>query len=120
MKLSFMRTVTENGPVSIDELRRMAAGRSWELVKAVVDVARGVMLIDADLHADQEAELLASGSRQQDLWGINLYPDLPRAERVEFDSMINLRPSFGNASRAVDDPAIRERIMTLVNRLVQE
>ena len=77
------------------------------------------MLLDADLHADQEAELLASGSALADLWGINLYPDLPEPDWVEFDSMINLRPSFGNRSRGVDDAATREAIVELVGRLVR-
>lgn len=113
-----MKLVTDQDPISLEELGRMAAERFGDLVKAVVDVARGVMMIDADLHADQEAELLASGSRQADLWGINLYPELPGSDWLEFDSMINLRPSFGNRSRGVDDPAIRDRIAALVGRLV--
>ena len=114
-----MRTATEQNPVSMDELRRMAAGRFGDMVKAVVDLGRGIMLLDAEMHADQEAELLAGGSGQQDLWGINLYPALPGDDWLEFDSMINLRPSFGNRSRGVDDPATRERIATLVQRLVR-
>ena len=89
------------------------------MVKAVVDLRRGIMLLDADLHADQEAELLADGSAQEDLWGINLYPDMPDADWVEFDSMINLRPSFGNRSRGVDDPATREALAKLVEQLVR-
>jgi hypothetical protein len=76
------------------------------------------MVVDADLHADQEAQLLSEGSRQEDLWGINLYPDLLGNEWLEFDSMINLRPSFGNRSRGVDDPAIQDRIVDLVRELV--
>ena len=114
-----MRTVTDEDPISLDELRRLAAGRFGDLVKAVVDVERGIMVVDADLHADQEAELLAWGSLQQDVWGINLYPDLPESDWLEFDSMINLRPSFGNRSRGVDDPAVRERITRLVVGLVR-
>ncbi len=113
-----MRLVSETDRLPISELRRMAADRGWDLVKAVVDVARAIMLVDADLHADQEAELLASGSHQRDLWGINLYPDLPRADWLEFDSMINLRPSSGNRSRGVEDPATRQRVTMLVDRLV--
>ena len=69
------------------------------MVKAVVDVKRSIMLLDADLHADQEAELLSEGAAQRDPWGINLYPGLPGDEWLEFDSMINLRPPFGNRSR---------------------
>jgi hypothetical protein len=118
MVSDIMKEVTPHEPLTIEELRKMAADRSWDMVKAVVDLGRNVMLVDAELHSDQEAELLATGSRQQDLWGINLYPDLPRPDRIEFDSMINLRPSFGNRSRGVDDPAIRERIAALVDRLL--
>jgi hypothetical protein len=103
----------------MDELRQLAQGRFGDMVKAVVDLRRRVMLLDADMHADQEAELLAEGAVQQDLWGVNLYPDLGDADWLEFDSMINLRPSFGNRSRGVDDPATREAIATLVARLVR-
>ena len=113
-----MRTVTDGDPILLQELRRLAAERFGDLVKAVVDLERRVMIVDADLHADQEAELLASGSRQVDLWGINLYPDLAMSDWLEFDSMINLRPSFGNRSRGVDDPATRDRIADLVRDLV--
>lgn len=102
----------------MDELRQLAKGRFGDMVKAVVDLKRSVMLLDADMHADQEAELLAEGSAQQDLWGINLYPDLSDDDWLEFDSMINLRPSFGNRSRGVDDPATRHRLVTLVQQLV--
>ena len=101
-----MRTVTNEDPISLDELRRLAAGRFGDLVKAVVDLDRGIMIVDADLHADQEAELLAGGSQQRSDW-------------LEFDSMINLLPSFGNRSRGVDDPALRERIARLVVGLVR-
>lgn len=103
----------------MDELRVLAVGRFGDMVKAVVDLERDVMLLDADMHADQEAELLAGGSRQQDLWGINLYPDAPGSDWIEFDSMIILRPSFGNISRGVDDPEIRDQIARLVADLVK-
>jgi hypothetical protein len=114
-----MHKVTPQAPISLADLRGMAAARFGDLVKAVVDLERGVMVVDAEMHSDEEAELLADGSRQQALWGINLYPDLPEADWLEFDSMINLRPSLGNRSRSVDDAVIRERISEIVRRLVQ-
>ena len=103
----------------MDELRQLAAGRFGDMTKAVVDLKRGVMLLDAELHADQEAALLADGSAQEDLWGINLYPDVEGEDWLECDSMINLRPSFGNRSRGVDDASTRDAITQLVSRLVQ-
>ena len=102
----------------LDELRQMLGTRFNDLVKGVVDLRREVLLLDADMHADQEAALLAEGSTQSDLWGINLYPDLPEEDWLEFDSMINLRPSFGNRSRGVDNVVTRDAIAALVRRLV--
>ena len=90
------------------------------LVKAVVDIKLGIIVIDASLHADEEAHLLSSGSNQQDLWGINLYPALNGSEDfIEFGSMINLRPSQGNRSRSVTNPSVREKIRQIVNNLIK-
>ena len=111
-----MRTVAS--PIGLDELKRMAEAGFGVLVKAVVDVERRVMVVDAELQADQEAALLAQGSKQRDLWGVNLYPEMPAGEWVEFDSMVNLRPSQGNRSRGVDDPETRARILAVVEALV--
>lgn len=104
----------------LSELRQMSENGFGNLVKAVVDIEKGIMAVDAELHADQEALLLEQGSTQKDLWGINIYPDLPDEQRIEFDSMINLRPSFGNRSRAVDSPEIQKKIIEIVNRLIKQ
>jgi hypothetical protein len=114
-----MRRVTESDPILFDDVRALARGRFGDMVKGVVDLARGILLLDADMHADQEAELLAEGARQADLWGINLYPDMSEDDWLEFDSLINLRPSFGNRSRGVDDPGTRTAIAALVGRVVR-
>jgi len=101
------------------ELREIAGERFGDLVKAVVDIERRVMAIGGELHADEEQALLDQGSKQEDLWGINLYPDADGDGFLEFDSMINLRPSQGNRSRGVEDPEIRERIRALIVAFVR-
>ncbi|NOY50094.1 MAG: hypothetical protein GXO88_05990 [Chlorobi bacterium] len=95
----------------------MSAKTFGELVKAVVDVEKGVMVVDAELHADEEKTLIEIGSKQENLWGINLYPD-DEDDFIEFDSMINLRPSWGNSSRGVDDKDVKESIINIVEQLV--
>ncbi len=114
-----MRRITASDPISFDELRWLVPGRFRDFVKGVVDLGCGVLLIDADMHADQEAALLAEGADQRDLWGINLYPQIDGPDWLEFDPLINLRPSFGNRSRGVDDAATREAIRALVGSLVR-
>lgn len=105
--------------ISIEDLGKMADKGFGGLVKAVVDVDREIMVVDAELHADEESLLLDNGSQQEHLWGINLYPErIGDASLIEFDSMINLRPSGGNRSRGVDDPKVQEQIRTIVKKLV--
>ena len=89
------------------------------MVKGVVDVEKAVLALDAELHADLEALLLENGSEQKNLWGINLYLELQGDEFVEFDSMINMRPSQGNRSRGVDNPDIRKKIIEIVSSKVK-
>lgn len=89
-----------------------------DMVKAVVDVKKEILAVDAELHADLEKQLLESGSRQSDLWGINLYPGLSGDDFIEFDSMINIRPYQNNPSRDVLDQVVRERIISVVQKLI--
>ncbi len=101
-----------------EELKQMAARMFGDMVKAVVDIDRELMAVDAELHADLEALLLEDGSEQKNLWGINLYPDVPGDQLIEFDSMINMRPSRGNRSRGVEDDAIRRKVVSVVERML--
>ncbi|MBI1953674.1 MAG: hypothetical protein HYS41_06080 [Candidatus Omnitrophica bacterium] len=101
-------------PITLSELHQMAASTFGNLVKAVVDIHRGLMAVDAELHSDLEAALLEEGSRQKDLWGINLYPEMEGDHFVEFDSLINIRPSQSNQGRGVDDPETRKKIVEIV------
>lgn len=99
-----MRILIE--PIKIDELLHVAKESFGDMVKAVVDVEREIVAIDAELHSDLETLCLEDGSKQQSLWGINYYPEMEGEDFIEFDSMINLRPSQGNFSRGITDETI--------------
>jgi hypothetical protein len=107
-------------PISRAELRVLAEAGFGDMLKAVVDVGRGLMAIDGELHSDEEAVLLDDGSAQGDLWGINLYPAEAGDAWIEFDSMINVRPAQGNRSRGVDDDALSASIRRVVAALVRD
>jgi len=107
--------------ISLAELREMAEKMYGALVKADVDVARKIAIVDMEMHADGEAELLENGSKQEDLWGINLHPDKYGTDDfVEFDSMINIRPRQENPSRDVLDENVRAEIRAIVAGVVHE
>ncbi len=112
-----MQTLTQ--PISLKKLTTIAQERFGDMTKAVVDLEKQIMVVDADLHADQERLLLKQGSKQQNLWGINLYPELyPDEDWIEYDSMINLRPSEGNNTRGVDNIDTQQQIRLVVNKLI--
>ena len=111
----------EVSSISISELSELAQRMYGELVKGVVDINKQRLVIDAEMHSDEEAFLLESGSKQQDLWGINLYPaDYGTEDFIEFDSMINIRPSKNNRSRSVEDSGTCELISSIVDSIVHE
>ncbi len=105
--------------MTLTEVNQMAAAMFGNLVKAVVDVDKELLALDAELHSDLEALLIENGSKQKNLWGINLYPEMKGDDFVEFDSMINMRPSQGNRSRGVDNPEIRKKIMEIVEKTLE-
>lgn len=110
-----------NTPISIQEINKAAEAKFGQLVKAVVDIEKNIMAIDAGMHADEEKLLLENGSQQKNLWGVNLYPDkFGQTDFIEFDSMINLRPTQNNSSRAVEDEKTREKIIKTVISLVKK
>ncbi len=104
--------------ITAGELKELAQHIFENMIKGVVDIKREVLALDADLHSDLEALLLDDGSEQKDLWGINLYPGADESQYIEFDSMINLRPSQGNHSRGVDDEKIRSQIIAVVHKRI--
>ena len=106
-------------PVTLEELRKIAEERFGDMVKAVVDIEREIMAVGGDLHSDQEALLIENGSKQENLWGINIWLDRPMEEMIEFDSIINIRPRQGNRSRFVEDENIRNKITEIVKKLIK-
>ena len=104
--------------LSREKLKQIALAVFGNMVKGVVDIEKALLALDAELHSDLEALLLKNGSQQKNLWGINLYPELSGEDFVEFDSMINMRPSQGNRSRGVEDPAVKKKILDVVSKWV--
>src|SRR3989344_3355059 len=104
--------------ISLADLRKLAQEQFGDMVKAVADLEKGIIAVGGELHADEEALLLEHGSKQENLWGFNIYIDQPKESWLEFDSMINLRPSQNNPSRDIQSEEIKNKITEIVNKLV--
>lgn len=113
-----MQKASKASPISKDTLIEFSEKMFGGLVKGVVDVRQRVVLFDAEMHVDLEQALLEACSNQQDLWGINVYPEEKGEDFLEFDSMINIRPNQGNKTRGVEDPEIQKQIRDIVTESV--
>jgi len=103
------------------ELIDMAKEQFGDLLKAVVDVEQEIMAVGGEMHADDEVMLMEQeDSKREHTWGINLYPEKTGDDWIEFDSIINIKPSCGNHSRDIENPEIKAKIKTIVNKLIIE
>ena len=105
-------------PISLDRVREHAEAVFGDMVKLVVDLDKDIMALGGELHADEEAVLLKNGSKHENLWGANIYPDMPKDKWLEYDSMINIRPSQGNRSREIGDKNIRDQVKQVIEGLI--
>ncbi len=111
-----MKQVTS---ISVNELQILSNKMYGNMVKAVVDVDKKSMVIDAEMHVDEEQYLLEHGSKQNSLWGINLHPaNYGTKDFIEFDSMINIRPKQQNMSRNVENLDIQNQIINIVSGII--
>lgn len=85
-------------------------------IKLAVDVERGVLAGGGEYHADCEEALLEDGSRQENVWGADWYPD---SRTVGFGALINIRPRQGNPGMEIEDPMLRRRIETIVRNVFE-
>ncbi len=105
-------------PITRSELKALAQNTFGDMIKCVADVRRGLIAVDADLHADLERLLLEDGSAQENLWGFNLWVEEDEEDFIEFDSLINIRSWQGNSSRDVEDPEVRNVIKSIVDKFI--
>jgi hypothetical protein len=97
------------------QIREMLEGLET-YIKLAVDVERSIVAGGGEYHADCEEVLLEDGSRQEDIWGVDWYPE---HRKVEFGALINIRPDQGNRSMEIEDPNLRAKIETMIRRLLE-
>lgn len=85
------------------------------MIKVVVDIRRKILAGGGDMQADCESFLLDHGSEQDDLWGANWYPG---EKRIEFESLINIRPKLGNRSFVIQNETIRAAVAAVTQDLL--
>ena len=106
--------------ISLDKLKEIVSIGYGNMVKAVADMDKGLLVIGHEMHFEGEEYLLDQGSEQKNLWGFNIYPDSAKQDWFEFNSMINIRPNDGNKSHGVESEMVQAKIKEIVYKLIQE
>jgi len=89
--------------------------RYESMIKIVVDIRRHILSGGGEMHADCESALLEDGSEQDDLWGANWYP---KEQRIEFESLINIRPRLGNRNILIQDEDLRKQVASVTREIL--
>lgn len=114
-----METRIIKDKITKEELKTLAHEQYGDVMKAVVDVEQGIMGVGGELHVDIQSLLIEKeNSKGMNTWGINLYLDKTGDDFIEFDSMINLKPNFGNRTRDVERQETKDKIRAVVNKVV--
>jgi hypothetical protein len=85
------------------------------MIKIVVDIRRRLLSGGGQMHSDCESVMLENGSEQDDLWGANWYP---AEQRIEFESLINIRPRLGNRNILIQDEKIRQQVESVAREIL--
>ena len=85
------------------------------MIKIVVDIRRRYLSGGGEMHADCESLLLEDGSEQDDLWGANWYPG---EQRIEFESLINIRPRLGNRNIVIQAENLRKQVESVTREIL--
>ena len=105
--------------ITKEQLKKFAQEGYDNMLKAVVDIKKEIMALGGELHSDAKDLLLEQGSKQESLWGIDIYPDRSKDKWIEFNSLVNIRPSVGNRSMGIQDNKTKDKIRQIINRLIE-
>lgn len=105
-------------PISPSTLQKYCEQWFGNMVKVVVDIDKEEIALGGSLHADAESMLLEKGSVQKDLWGANIYPENKPGSQIEYTAFINIRPYQNNTSMEIQDKAVRNKLYTIITKLV--
>jgi len=114
--LMIIRIVEDS--INLDELREIAKEYYIDMIKGVADISKEIIAVGGEYHMDANMKILENGSVQSDVWGFNILFDRPKDERIEFTSLINIRPLAGNRSMEVEDEEIRKKMSDIINRKI--
>ena len=102
-------------PITRAEAKDIAREFYIDMVKGVADIEHELLALGGEWHIDANAKLVEHGSKQVNVWGFNFYPD---ENRIEYTSLINIRPLQGNRKIEIQDEALKKKVEQVIRKLI--
>lgn len=103
-------------PITRAEVRDIAKEWYGNMIKGVADIERDIIALGGEWHMDANTKLLEHGSKQNTVWGFNFYPD---EDRIEYTSLINIRPTQNNRRLEVQDEELKRKMERVIRKLIR-
>ena len=104
--------------ISKEELKNIVSENFKTMVKVDVDIKRSVLAVGGEWHSEGDELLSKEGSLREDIWGINFYPWNSPEKRIEYISLINIKPAFDHRSMEIKDKELKEKIHLIIEQLL--
>lgn len=102
--------------ISLTELKPIAEHWYGDMIKGAVDVEKEVLALGGEYHMDANMALIGNGSKQSAIWGFNLHLERPRADWIEFTSLINIRPARSNRGMVIESVELQEKVRAIIDK----
>ena len=105
-------------PISKNEALEIGKEFYGDMVKGVVDIEKAIIALGGEYHMDANVVLIENGSKQNTVWGFNIYPNTKGDEWIEYTSLINIRPAAQNRSMVVENKELRATMKAIIEKLI--
>lgn len=114
-----MKTVIIKNKITQEELKKLAENSYGTVIKVAVDVKKEILAAGGEWHSEEQDILVKEEkSDAAEIWGTNFHPFEIGDRRIEYISLINLKPEIGHKRMEIDDPTLRNKIKAIVEKLL--
>ena len=107
-----------NHKIDMEEVKKLADLWYGTMIKGCVDVELGRVALGGDYHIESSELLTKTGSLLENVWGFNIRFEENPDGVLEFDSMVNIKPNFGNRSRNIGNPEIANKAEEIIRKFI--
>lgn len=108
--------ITKTTPYTKREIKKLQE-KFDTYIKTVIDIEKKICSAGCDRHFESEKILLEQESKQSDIWGGGIDVD---TKDIDFNSLVNIRPSDNNSSNDILDPTVRKKYDELTRYFFKE